>query len=66
MGIFEVGDRLQGVGELPLMNMGFKRAVEMVCCMIFFWRKVRALNVTFTCITARTATKVGQICQASL
>lgn len=30
MGIFEVGDRLQGVGELPLMNMGFTRVVEMV------------------------------------
>jgi hypothetical protein len=30
MGIFEVGDRLQGVGELTLMNMGFKRVVEMV------------------------------------
>jgi serine/threonine protein kinase len=39
MGIFEVGDRLQGVGELPLMNMGFNRVVEMVCCMICVSKK---------------------------
>ena len=30
MGIFEVGDRLQGVGDLPLGNRGFERVVEMV------------------------------------
>lgn len=30
MGIFEIGDRLQGVGELPLLEGGFERAVEMV------------------------------------
>jgi hypothetical protein len=28
MGIFAVGDRLQGVGELPLAEGGFERAVE--------------------------------------
>lgn len=30
MGIFEIGDRLQGVGELPLAEGGFERAVEMI------------------------------------
>jgi len=30
MGIFAVGDRLQGVGELPLAAGGFEKAVEMV------------------------------------
>jgi hypothetical protein len=30
MGIFEVGDRLQGVGELPLAEGGFQRAINMV------------------------------------
>jgi Protein kinase domain len=30
MGIFAVGDRLQGIGELPLSGGGFDRAVEMV------------------------------------
>jgi serine/threonine protein phosphatase PrpC/serine/threonine protein kinase len=30
MGIFAVGDRLQGIGELPLGDGGFDRAVEMV------------------------------------
>jgi serine/threonine protein kinase len=30
MGIFEVGDRLQGVGELPLANRGFERVLEML------------------------------------
>jgi hypothetical protein len=30
MGIFEVGDRLQGVGELPVAGKGFERVVEML------------------------------------
>jgi serine/threonine protein kinase len=30
LGIFEVGDQLQGVGELPLLSGGFERAVAMV------------------------------------
>lgn len=30
MGILEVGDRLQGVGELPLAGKGFERVVEML------------------------------------
>lgn len=30
MGIFEVGDRLQGVGELPLAGKGFERVLEML------------------------------------
>jgi Protein kinase domain len=30
LGVFAVGDRLQGVGELPLAGGGFERAVEMV------------------------------------
>lgn len=30
MGIFEVGDRLQGVGELPLAEGGFQRAINML------------------------------------
>jgi len=30
MGIFEVGDRLQGVGELPLNGKGFQRVLEML------------------------------------
>ena len=30
MGIFEIGDRLQGVGELPLAEGGFERVVEML------------------------------------
>jgi serine/threonine protein kinase len=31
LGIFAIGDRLQGIGELPFINSGFERAVEMVC-----------------------------------
>jgi len=30
MGIFEVGDRLQSVGELPLSNQGFERVLDML------------------------------------
>jgi hypothetical protein len=30
MGIFAIGDRLQGVGELPLAGGGFERATELV------------------------------------
>ena len=30
MGIFEIGDRLVGVGEIPLFGGGFDKAVEMV------------------------------------
>jgi serine/threonine protein phosphatase PrpC len=30
LGIFEVGDRLQGIGELPLAAAGFEKAVEMI------------------------------------
>ena len=30
MGIFERGDRLQSVGELPLANQGFERVIDMV------------------------------------
>jgi hypothetical protein len=30
MGIFAVGDRLQGVGDLPLAGGGFERATELV------------------------------------
>ena len=30
LGIFEVGDRLQGIGELTFTDGGFERAVEMV------------------------------------
>jgi serine/threonine protein kinase len=30
MGVFEVGDRLQGVGELPVGRGGFEKAVNMV------------------------------------
>ena len=30
MGIFEVGDRLQGVGELPLANRGFEHVLDML------------------------------------
>ena len=30
MGIFAIGDRLQGVGELPLAEGGFERAVELL------------------------------------
>jgi len=32
MGIFAIGDRLQGVGELPLACGGFEKAVELVRC----------------------------------
>lgn len=41
MGIFETGDRLQSVGELPLYNQGFERVIEMVSPHIpavFYWR----------------------------
>ena len=31
LGIFEVGDRLQGIGELPFFDGGFEKAVRMVC-----------------------------------
>ena len=31
MGVFAIGDRLQGVGELPLAGGGFERATELVC-----------------------------------
>jgi serine/threonine protein phosphatase PrpC len=30
MGVFEVGDRLQGVGELPLVEGGFEKVVELL------------------------------------
>ena len=30
LGIFEVGDRLQGIGELTFTDGGFEKAVEMV------------------------------------
>ena len=30
MGIFEIGDRLQGVGELPIAKGGFEKVVEML------------------------------------
>jgi hypothetical protein len=30
MGIFEIGDQLQGVGELPVSQGGFERVVKMV------------------------------------
>jgi hypothetical protein len=31
LGIFEVGDRLQGIGELAFADGGFEKAIEMVC-----------------------------------
>ena len=31
LGIFEVGDRLQGIGELPFYDGGFEKALRMVC-----------------------------------
>lgn len=40
LGIFEVGDRLRGVGELPFTNAGFESAVDLVsgfipkCCCV--------------------------------
>lgn len=30
-GIFEVGDRLNGIGELPFIGGGFEKALKMVC-----------------------------------
>mmetsp|Transcript_15105 Transcript_15105/g.31288 ORF Transcript_15105/g.31288 Transcript_15105/m.31288 type:complete len:887 (-) Transcript_15105:2481-5141(-) len=30
LGIFEIGDRLSGIGELPFIDGGFERAVEML------------------------------------
>jgi hypothetical protein len=30
LGIFEIGDRLRGVGELPFVDGGFQQAIELV------------------------------------
>jgi hypothetical protein len=39
MGIFQIGDRLQGVGELPINYGGFERAVELVSQIIGLYNK---------------------------
>jgi len=46
IGVFAVGDRLQGVGELPLYGGGFEKAVEMVCaeCESFIFDAGLAVN----------------------
>jgi len=36
LGIFEVGDRLRGVGELPFTNGGFIAAVDLVSLICFY------------------------------
>lgn len=37
LGIFAIGDRLQGVGELPLASGGFEKVKELVryCCLLY-------------------------------
>jgi hypothetical protein len=44
MGIFAIGDRLQGVGELPLVGGGFVRATELVRVFLFSKNKHRGPN----------------------
>ena len=38
LGIFEIGDRLRGVGELPFVDGGFEQAIKLVrlCCFCFY------------------------------
>lgn len=48
MGIFEVGDRLQGVGDLPLANRGFEKVVEMVWDELLYVLFVDSLSCAIT------------------
>lgn len=76
LGIFEVGDELQGVGELPLLNGGFERAVQMVS--FFFKTEAFVTNGQFDGLTllsprlyflfdaASATTSISQVCNSSL
>jgi serine/threonine protein kinase len=60
LGVFEVGDRLRGVGELPFTNAGFEAAVDlvsgsheiarMICMRLLLWLTLICSQIVLFCM----------------
>ena len=64
LGIFEVGDRLRGVGELPFTNAGLEAALDLVSGYDFtpYINSLTSLNIAFSHVVTAdsTSTLVGR------